>query len=87
LASILDQEDNILLRENIVDVIKPGRYEYLMKACALMVNKELIFSGVIELSRFMAALNYLGSPISSEEIWNLASKSHCGSIEEEDGEK
>ena len=75
------------MRENIVDVIKPGRYEYLMRSCALMVNKELVFNGIIELSRFMIALKYLASPISSEDIWHLASKSHTGSIEEEDGEK
>lgn len=87
LASILDHEDNMILRENIIEVIRPGRYEYLMRSCALMVNKELNFTGMIELSRFMTALKYLSSPINSEEIWNLASKSHTGSIEEEDGEK
>jgi hypothetical protein len=58
-----------------VDVIKPGRYEYLMRACALMSNKELTFTGILELSRFMTALKYLGSPINSEDIWHLAHKS------------
>jgi hypothetical protein len=75
------------LRENIVDVIRPGRYEYLMRACAIMTNKDLVFSGILELSRFMTALKYLGSPINSEDIWQLAHKSFTGSIEEEDGEK
>lgn len=35
----------------------------------------------------MVALKYLGSPITSEELWYLANRSQCGSIEEEDGEK
>ena len=32
------------LREAIVEVIRPGRYEFLMRSCALMVNKELNFT-------------------------------------------
>ena len=35
----------------------------------------------------MTGLRYLGSEITTEEIWFLASKSQCGSIEEDDGEK
>ena len=46
-----------------------------MKALALMVNKDLNFSGQIELSRFMTALKYLGSDITNDEIWFLANKS------------
>ena len=66
----------------------PGKYEYLMRACAIMANGELSFSGVIEASRIQTALRYIGSKITSDEIWFLAFKSKLGSIEtEESGEK
>jgi hypothetical protein len=56
-----------------------------MKACAIMVNGELTFSGVIELKRFMTAIKYLQSKLTEEEVWHLALYSKCGSYEEEDG--
>jgi hypothetical protein len=58
-----------------------------MKACAIMTNGELAFTGQIELSRFMVALKMIGSKLTSDEIWTLASKSFCGSLEEEEGTK
>ena len=55
-----------------------------MKACALMASGELNFNSILEISRFMTALKYLGSDLKTEDIWFLASSSGCGSIEEED---
>ena len=52
-----------------------------------MANKELTFTGNISLSRFMTAVKYIGSSLSSDDIWFVAHKSHCGSVEEEDGQK
>ena len=45
LEDILNDPNNHEIREKIVEVIRPGRYEYLMRSCGLMVNKELNFSG------------------------------------------
>ena len=55
-----------------------------MKACALMASNELNFNSILELSRFMIALRYLGSELNQEDIWYLANSSGCGSVEEED---
>ena len=56
-----------------------------MKACALMSSGELSFNSILEISRFMVALKYLGSEITADDIWFLANTSGCGSVEEEDG--
>ena len=58
-----------------------------MKACALMSTGELTFNSIIEISRFMTALRYLNSDLSTDEIWFLASNSGCGSIEEEEAKE
>lgn len=58
-----------------------------MRACGLMANNELSFAGSIELQRFMTALKYLNSSLTSDEIWFLASKSQCGNIETEEEKK
>lgn len=55
-----------------------------MKSCALMASGELNFNGVIDLTRFMTSIKYIGSSIKSEDIWYLADQSKCGSIEEEE---
>jgi hypothetical protein len=55
-----------------------------MKACALMSSGELSFNSVIETSRFMTALRFLNSEITSDELWFMANESGCGSIEEEE---
>jgi hypothetical protein len=73
------------LRGKIAETLLPGKYEYLLKACALMSNGELVFSGVLELSRFMTSLKFMGSKVTPDEIWFLARKGKCGGIEE-DGE-
>lgn len=73
-----------MLRANVAKIIQPGKYEYLMKACALMSSGELTFTGLIEIGRFMVALRFLNSEISSDELWYLANSSGCGSIEEEE---
>lgn len=50
-----------------------------------MASAELNFNSILELSRFMTALRYLGaSDLKQDEIWFLAHSSGCGSIEEED---
>jgi hypothetical protein len=58
-----------------------------MKACALMANKELNFVGHLALARFMTAVKYIGSSLTSDEIWFVAHKSQCGTVEEEEGQK
>ena len=55
-----------------------------MKASALMASNELNFNSILELSRFMIALRYLGSELNQDDIWFLANSAGCGSIEEED---
>jgi hypothetical protein len=55
-----------------------------MKASALMASNELNFNSILELSRFMIALRYLGSELNQDDIWFLANTAGCGSIEEED---
>lgn len=55
-----------------------------MKACALMSSGELTFTSIIELSRFMTALRFLNSDLTSDELWFLVNSSGCGSIEEEE---
>jgi hypothetical protein len=37
-----------------------------MKACALMANGELAFTGVLEINRFMTALRYIGSKLTKD---------------------
>lgn len=46
-----------------------------MRACALIVNKELTFTGMIELSRFMTTLKFVASPLTQDQIWYLAKMS------------
>jgi len=43
-----------------------------MKACAIITSGELNYLNMIELSRFMTALRYLGSELTSDEVWFLA---------------
>lgn len=71
----------------MIDSIDPGKYEYIMKACAIMANGELSFSGSIEISRFMIPLKSIGSKLKKNQIQFLAKRSGCGSLEEEEGEK
>lgn len=33
------------LREKVVETLRPGNYEFLMKALAFMVNSDLVFDG------------------------------------------
>jgi hypothetical protein len=35
----------------------------------------------------MTVLKFIGSKLSSDEVWNLCIKSSCGSVEEDEGEK
>jgi hypothetical protein len=55
-----------------------------MKSCALMASNELNFNSILEISRFMTAIKYLGSELNQDDIWFLANSSGCGSIEEDD---
>ena len=50
----------------------PSKYEYLLKAYAIMVNGDLTLSGCVEASRFMVPLRYLHSKLTLEEMWGLA---------------
>ena len=49
-----------------------------------MNSGELNFTGNIILSRFMTALKYLNQSLTTDEVWFLASKSFCGTIETEE---
>ena len=55
-----------------------------MKACALMLSGDLIYTSPIELSRFMVALKYLNSTLTSDEVWYLVNESTCGTVEEDE---
>lgn len=58
--------------------MQPGKYEYMMKACALAVSGDLTFTGVIEQKRFMVVLKFINSELTADEIWYLAKESGCG---------
>ena len=45
IQQFLDQEELDELRFKLTEVLSPGRYEYLMKALAIMANGELSFNG------------------------------------------
>lgn len=84
LINIFADPTHAELRAKIALIIQPGKYEYLMKACALMSSGELTFNSIIEISRFKTALKYLNSDINIEELWFLANTCGCGQVEEED---
>lgn len=52
-----------------------------MKVCALITSGEGNFEGLIELSRFMTALYYIKSPLTSADVWYLAEVSKLGKLE------
>ena len=60
--------------------MEPGKYEYLMKVCALLSSGESNFEGTIELSRMHLALTYIESRLQVEELWLLAETSKTGEI-------
>ncbi len=85
LSDFLDKPDFYDLRDRISVTFVPGKYEYMMKVCALMVGGiEANFTEKIELSRFMLALSYIESPLSIEDVWLLCEISNLGSKEEDD---
>lgn len=45
MAQIFDNPDNTGIRDKVTQVIQPGKYEYLMKSCAIIVNGDLNFGG------------------------------------------
>jgi len=63
IADLLIQEGYLDLREKLEQTLLPGKYEYLMKVCALITSGEGNFEGLIELSRLMIALYYIKSPL------------------------
>ena len=88
IADLLIQDGYLSLREKLEQTLLPGKYEYLMKVCALITSGEGNFEGFIELSRFMIALYYIKSPLTSSDVWLLAEVSKLGKIEvEEDKSK
>jgi hypothetical protein len=87
MARIFDNPDNFGLREKVASVIQPGKYEYLMKACAVIVNGNLSYGGQIEHARLMTILRYISSKLTKDEVWFLAKHSKTGTIEEAEGEK
>ena len=80
-----DPEDSFsYLREKVYEVMAPGKYEYLMKVCALLSSGESNFEGTLELSRMKLALSYIESSLQLEEIWLLAETSQTGEISTDD---
>ena len=75
-ADFLNQEDFIDLRSKVIESFEPGKYEYIMKTCAILTDQN--FGGSLELSRFMNVLSYIHSPLSIEEVWLLAEISELG---------
>jgi hypothetical protein len=65
----------------------PGKYEYLMKVCALITSGEGNFEGSIELSQFMIALYYIKSPLTLADVWLLAEASNLCKIEVDEEKK
>lgn len=60
------------LLDRVIATFTPGKYEYMMKTCALMCGGvEANFIEKIELDRFMLALSYIESPLSLEDVWLL----------------
>ena len=71
----MNHPDNYELREKVAAIVQPGKYEYMMKACALAVSGDLTFTGVIELKRLMVVLKFINSELTADEIWYLAKES------------
>jgi hypothetical protein len=68
------------LREKVFYSLVPGKYEYLMKVCALLSSGESNYEGTIELSRMQLGLSYIESNLQVEELWLLAETSKTGEI-------
>jgi hypothetical protein len=75
LGEILNQPEHSALKGKISEMVQPGKYEYLMRSCALMVNSDFNFVGYIAMERFMLSLRFLNSKLSEDEIWFLAEAS------------
>lgn len=63
IAKLIESPEYYSIRDRIEQTLQPGKYEYLMKVCALITSGEGNFDGFIELSRFMIALYYIKSPL------------------------
>jgi hypothetical protein len=72
------EADFSYLKEKVFFSLAPGKYEYLMKVCALLSSGESNYEGTIELSRMQLALSYIESTLSVEELWLLAETSKTG---------
>jgi hypothetical protein len=68
------------LREKVFFSLAPGKYEYLMKVCALLSSGESNYEGTLELSRMQLALSYIESTLKVEDLWLLAETSKTGEI-------
>lgn len=84
IASFLSDPGYDFLVTKIVQSLEPGKYEYVMRACAILVNtEEPSFQGTLELNRFMIALSYVEASLSIEEVWLLCEVSKTGSLEDD----
>lgn len=81
LEEYFNYEGSQEMRNKVVASIQPGKYEYLMKVCALMTSPEGSFDGHIEVDRLKLALSYLRVPISADELFNLAEISKLSKTE------
>ena len=87
IAELFCTEEYYQIRDKVDETLQPGKYEYLMKVCALMSSGEGNFEGHILLSRFMTALYYIKSPLTADEVWLLATESKLGKIEIDEEKK
>lgn len=54
-----EEQGSTELRDKVIDTLKPGNYEFLMKALAFLANNDLIFDGQLTSTRFMTPLKHV----------------------------
>jgi len=75
------------LRNKVIDTLKPGNYEFLMKALAFLANNDLVFDGQVLSTRFMTPLRHVQSPLTQEDIEYLAENMKAADVEIKKDEK
>jgi len=57
----LNDINNIKLRDKLIEVLLPGKYEFLLKCLGVMVNGDMSLAGAIEVDRFLVPFKNLKS--------------------------
>lgn len=81
------QQGSSELRQKVVETVKPGNYEYLMRTLAFLANNDLIFDGQVTSKRFMTPLKQIKSPLTKEDVEYLAENLKLADVEIEKNEK